>query len=198
MRQEEKAENLSNRLNRKLHKTWKDLSCTVTGGDSELSQDEYDYRGQSPDGVINPLQEEWEKALREALQIDSESSPPLKLPVRITTENYSSAEVVVTPEVEQASFEYAPAPAVVDPLEMITQPYMSYTRVFDGSDAKFTAALRNYLELSGDQRSGGWTGYLHRSEDFIRFCMHRTIIEMMQLHGGESRKQWVFMERKFR
>ncbi len=77
------------------------------------------------------------------------------------------------------------------------QPYMSYTRVFDGADADFTAALKNFLELSGDQRSGGWTGYLHRSEDFIRFCMNRMIVEMLQLHGGEARRRFVVTSRKY-
>ncbi len=77
------------------------------------------------------------------------------------------------------------------------QPYMSYTRVFDGADSGFTASLKNYLELSGDQRSGGWTGYLHRSEDFIRFCMHRMIVEMMQLHGGEAERRFVISSRKY-
>lgn len=77
------------------------------------------------------------------------------------------------------------------------QPFMSYTRVFDGADADFTAALKNFLELSGDQRSGGWTGYLHRSEDFIRFCMNRMIVEMLQLHGGEARRRFVVTSRKY-
>jgi len=78
-----------------------------------------------------------------------------------------------------------------------TQPYMSYTRLFDGADAKFTAALRNYLELGGDQRSGGWSGHLHRSEDFIRFCMHRSILEMLQLHGGLTKRRFVLTSRKY-
>ncbi len=77
------------------------------------------------------------------------------------------------------------------------QPYMSYTRLFDGADAKFTAALRNYLELGGDQRSGGWSGHLHRSEDFIRFCMHRSILEMLQLHGGLTKRRFVLTSRKY-
>ncbi len=81
--------------------------------------------------------------------------------------------------------------------ELSMQPYMSYTRLFDGADAKFTAALRNYLELGGDQRSGGWTGHLHRSEDFIRFCMHRSILEMLQLHGGLTKRRFVLTSRKY-
>ncbi len=83
------------------------------------------------------------------------------------------------------------------PGESSLQPYMSYTRLFDGADAKFTAALRNYLELGGDQRSGGWTGHLLRSEDFIRFCMYRSIQEMLQLHGGLTKRRFVLTSRKY-
>lgn len=79
-----------------------------------------------------------------------------------------------------------------DPL----QPLMSYTRLFDGSDARLTARLRDYVELTGDLRSGGWEAYLHRSEDFIRFASHLMIVEMLQLHGGEARRRYVVKHRK--
>lgn len=77
-------------------------------------------------------------------------------------------------------------------------PMMSYTRMFDGADADLVAALRDYVELSGDRRSGGWEGYLHRSEDFIRFTAHRMIVEMLMLHGGEGRRRIVLKHRKVR
>ena len=79
-----------------------------------------------------------------------------------------------------------------------TEPLMSYTRLFDGADANLVAALRDYVELSGDRRSGGWEGYLYRSEDFIRFTAHRMIVEMLTLHGGETRRRVVFKVRKVR
>ena len=72
---------------------------------------------------------------------------------------------------------------------------MSYTRVFDGTDANLTAQLRDYVELSGDLRSGGWRAYLHRSEDFIRFTQHRMVVEMLTLHGGEGKRRIVFKKR---
>jgi hypothetical protein len=77
-------------------------------------------------------------------------------------------------------------------------PLMSYTRVFDGSDADLVAALRDYVELNGDLRSGGWEGYLHRSDDFIRFTSYRMILEMLSLHGGEGKHRMIFKFRKFR
>ncbi|MBA3315693.1 MAG: hypothetical protein M3552_12615 [Planctomycetota bacterium] len=78
------------------------------------------------------------------------------------------------------------------------QPVMSYTRLFDGSDADLTALLRDFVILSGDLRSGGWEAYLHRTEDFIRFTSHRMIVEMLTLHGGESRRRYVWLFRKDR
>lgn len=78
------------------------------------------------------------------------------------------------------------------------QPLMSYTRMFDGADPKLTARLRDFVELSGDLRAGGWESYLYRSEDFIRFTAHVMIVEMLQMHGGEARKRVVFKLRKYR
>lgn len=94
----------------------------------------------------------------------------------------------------------ATAPVVIistDPFDP-RQPLMSYTRLFDGADAKVTANLRDYVELSGDLRSGGWEGYLHRSEDFIRYTAHAMIVEMLQLHGGEAKRRIVFKLRKYK
>ncbi|MFN0199131.1 MAG: hypothetical protein ACKVT0_20470 [Planctomycetaceae bacterium] len=78
------------------------------------------------------------------------------------------------------------------------EPIMSYSRIFDGADADVVAVLRDYVELSGDRRSGGWEAYLHRSEDFIRFASHRMIVEMLTLHGGEAQRRYVWKFRKER
>lgn len=94
----------------------------------------------------------------------------------------------------------ANAPVVIlstDPFDP-HQPLMSYTRMFDGSDAKLTANLRDYVELSGDLRSGGWEAYLYRSEDFIRYTAHAMIVEMLQLHGGEAKRRIVFKLRRYK
>jgi hypothetical protein len=76
-------------------------------------------------------------------------------------------------------------------------PLMSYTRVFDGADGDLCAALRDYVELNGDLRSGGWEAYLHRSDDFIRFTSYRMILEMLSLHGGEGKHRMIFKFRKY-
>jgi hypothetical protein len=77
-------------------------------------------------------------------------------------------------------------------------PLMSYTRIFDGADGELVAALRDYVELNGDLRSGGWEEYLHRSDDYIRFCSYRVILEMLSLHGGEGKHRLVLKFRKYK
>jgi hypothetical protein len=79
-----------------------------------------------------------------------------------------------------------------------TEPIMSYTRLFDAADSDVVNKLRDYLELRGDRRSGGWEAHLHRSEDFIRFASHLMIVEMLALHGGATKSQIVFKWRKYR
>jgi len=77
-------------------------------------------------------------------------------------------------------------------------PIMAYTRLFDGADGDLVAALRDYVELGGDLRSGGWEAYLHRSDDFVRFTSYRMILEMLSLHGGEGKHRMIFKFRKYK
>jgi len=178
---------------------WPSTAAVESHADPLLIRAQNDDQGEETKD-IDPLQTEWEKALAEALQLNYEKNPRLSVPVQIGMDppaaepKQSETELTsgqITPQMLNDLQVYA-EPQAFEPL-----PYMSYTRVFDGADADFTASLRNYLELSGDQRSGGWTGHLHRSEDFIRFCMHRMILEMLQLHGGESRKRYVLATRRY-
>ncbi|MCA9068221.1 MAG: hypothetical protein KDA84_04825 [Planctomycetaceae bacterium] len=76
------------------------------------------------------------------------------------------------------------------------EPLMAYTRLFDAADADFTATFRDYLELRDDLRAGGWRASLHRTDDFIRFTAHRMVVEMLALHGGETRRRVVFFHRR--
>lgn len=79
-----------------------------------------------------------------------------------------------------------------------TLPLMSYTRIFDGADTEVINRLKDYLELRGDRRGGGWEAYLHRSEDYIRFTCHLMIVEMLSVHGGASKSQIIVKWRKYR
>ena len=78
-----------------------------------------------------------------------------------------------------------------------TRPLMSYTRMFDGADQELVNKLKDYLDLRGDRRSGGWEGCLQRSEDYIRFTSHLMIVEMLSLHGGAVTTETVFHWKKF-
>lgn len=71
-------------------------------------------------------------------------------------------------------------------------PVMTHTRIYQGNDAEFTEALASYYHFRDDARFGGWQNYLGRSDDFIRFCCHMHISEMLSARGGggETRVVW--------
>ncbi len=77
-------------------------------------------------------------------------------------------------------------------LVLNNEPVMHHTRVYNGHDADFTCALKNYVSFRDDARFGGWQSYLQRSDDFIRFCCYKHIAEMLTARGGagESRVVW--------
>jgi hypothetical protein len=65
-----------------------------------------------------------------------------------------------------------------------SEPVLRHTKMYSGTDPDFTASLSNYSTFRDDARFGGWSGYLQRSEDFIRFCCHKHIAEMLTARGG--------------
>ena len=69
---------------------------------------------------------------------------------------------------------------------------MTHTRIYRGNDSEFTEALASYYHFRDDARFGGWQNYLQRSDDFIRFCCHMHISEMLSARGGagETRVVW--------
>jgi hypothetical protein len=71
-------------------------------------------------------------------------------------------------------------------------PVLRHTRTYNGSDGEFTTALESYYAFRDDARLGGWQAYLQRSDDFVRFCCHMHIWEMLSARGGagESRVVW--------
>ncbi len=71
-------------------------------------------------------------------------------------------------------------------------PVMKHTRIYNGNDGEFTAALANYSFFQDDARRGGWQAYLQRSDDFIRFCCRLHLYEMLSARGGagETRVVW--------
>jgi hypothetical protein len=71
-------------------------------------------------------------------------------------------------------------------------PVMTHTRIYSGSDSEFTEALASYYHFRDDARFGGWQNYLQRTDDFIRFCCHMHLSEMLSARGGagETRVVW--------
>lgn len=78
-------------------------------------------------------------------------------------------------------------PAVERPLaEVSHEPVITHTRLYRGDDPYFTNRLADYVETGDDARPGGWQDYLKRSDDFIRFCCHLHITEMLESRGGSE------------
>jgi len=72
------------------------------------------------------------------------------------------------------------------------EPVMKHMKTYRGNDVEFTTALEDYYYSRDDARTGGWQNYLRRSDDFIRFCCHLHIWEMLSARGGagETRVVW--------
>ena len=78
-------------------------------------------------------------------------------------------------------------PSPVRPTPIVNHdPVLTHTRIYRGDDSYFTNRLADYVETGDDARSGGWQGYLKRSDDFIRFCCHVHISEMLESRGGSD------------
>lgn len=77
-------------------------------------------------------------------------------------------------------------------------PVLSHTQIYRGNDPDVTEALRGYEFFQDDARFGGWEGYLQRSDDFIRFCCHLHISEMLSARGGsrETSVLWRWPENR--
>jgi len=75
-------------------------------------------------------------------------------------------------------------------------PVLQHTQAYNGHDPEFTEALSSYYFFRDDARFGGWQTYLERSDDFIRFCCHMHLWEMLSARGGagETRVVWRWPE----
>ena len=75
-------------------------------------------------------------------------------------------------------------------------PVLMHTRIYRGTDRDLTEALKGYVYHRDDARFGGWEAYLQRSDDFIRFCCHMHISEMLSARGGarKTRVLWAWPE----
>ncbi len=87
-----------------------------------------------------------------------------------------------------------PAPPVLHrpPCIPYDGPVLSHTRIYKGNDEDVTEALQGYVFFSNDNRYGGWRSYLARSDDYIRFCCHMHICEMLSARGGSRKTDVVY------
>ncbi len=130
--------------------------------------------------------------------------PPPELPVEVV-DNPAGGGSVVSPSASLAAgatkppgwpdargFVPKPPSPVRPPPNPQPKPVMSQMRQYDASDVEFTTALKNYHHFRDDARAGDWQAYLQRSEDFIGFCCHLHIAEMLTSRGGagETRVVW--------
>ncbi len=89
---------------------------------------------------------------------------------------------------------FAPAPPSPVRPDYLPQdkPIISQVRSYNGHDADFTEALANYFYFRDDARYGGWKSYLQRTDDFIAFCCHMHVTEMLAARGGASETRVVW------
>jgi hypothetical protein len=89
---------------------------------------------------------------------------------------------------------FIPPPPCAQPAECIpsNEPVLKHTKTYNGQDSSVTEALASYYFFQDEARFGGWQAYLQRSDDFIRFCCHLHIYEMLGARGGagETRVVW--------
>lgn len=78
------------------------------------------------------------------------------------------------------------------------RPVMQQARVYLGNSSEFTEALESYYYFQDDARFGGWQAYLERSNDFIQFCCHSHIYEMLSARGGAGETRVVWRWKKIR
>ena len=77
-----------------------------------------------------------------------------------------------------------PPLAVPTPVQLTVEPVLTHTKLHRGDDPYFTTRLADHVETSDDARGLSWRGYIKRSDDFIRFCCHLHVTEMLEARGG--------------
>jgi hypothetical protein len=158
--------------------------------------------GATPPGETNPTSPVEDSTVTSAAfaqlptQEESEvlGGEPLPLPAKadsIQAEGMFFGEESLQPEGLPANWPdpegFIPHPPRVNRPPLIAQyePIISYMKAYNGSDEDFTESLEEYFYFRDDARFGGWQAYLQRSEDFIRFCCHRHVVETLAARGGQ-------------
>jgi hypothetical protein len=143
-------------------------------------------------GVIRTVYEE--EFAEEELPAASGSGDAL-LPPQSDMSNGDDTTGVTSVDGAQASSCPAPSSGSTSerpPCVPFNGPIMTHTRIYQGNDADFAKALETYYHFRSDARFGGWETYLQRSDDFIRFCCHVHINEMLSARGGADQTRVVW------
>ena len=83
-------------------------------------------------------------------------------------------------------------PSPIAPIAIVNrEPVLTHTRIYRGDDPYVTGRLADYVETGDDARSNGWQGYLKRSDDFVSFCCHLHITEMLESRGGKEQSEFI-------
>ena len=128
------------------------------------------------------------------LKHESAGGEPIRAGAAIGTQagQTTAPKVIVSPEGEMLPPGEVYHPPL-DPLELAnTEPVIRHTKTYNGHDPQLTAALSNYYAFRDDGRFGGWQSYLERSDDFVRFCCHLHVSEMLRSRGGSGETQVVW------
>ncbi|KAA1260028.1 hypothetical protein LF1_25660 [Rubripirellula obstinata] len=83
-------------------------------------------------------------------------------------------------------------PSPVRPMAITNhEPILTHTKIYRGDDPYVTGRLADYVETGDDARNSGWQGYLKRTDDFVRFCCHLHITEMLESRGGRDQSDFI-------
>ncbi|MCB9875056.1 MAG: hypothetical protein H6821_12835 [Planctomycetaceae bacterium] len=134
-----------------------------------------------------------EELLAPAAEPEPSSQPSESVPV----EGPVGSGLVAPPQLpadwpDPRGFVPAPPSAERPPARPQHEPVLSHTRLYHGNDAEFTKRLANYVYFRDDARFGDWQAYLQRSDDFMRFCCHLHVTEMLAARGGGGKTRVVW------
>jgi hypothetical protein len=148
-----------------------------TGKKSSVSSDSSESDSEISD-VISTLYEE---------QLSEEELPP-----NASSGDASLPALQSAPAVASDTIGAIGAHGALQPCVPNNGPVMTHTRIYHGNDGDFTVALEGYYHFRNDARFGGWQNYLQRSDDFVRFCCHMHIAEMLSARGGADQTRVVW------
>lgn len=171
--------------------------------EAEMALAKAQLRTQTPDCPMPPVMPPPQLPAAPELLAPPESAQPLESEaMRHESRSVVKGEVVKasanmpveTPPDWPTAQAFVPAPPCPKRAACIpsSEPVLRHTKTYNGHDANFTSALESYMFFRDDARFGGWQAYLQRSDDFIRFCCHLHIFEMLSARGGagETRVVW--------